>query len=48
MIRHIVVTTPGNRRRYAEMFDSLTLPKIRLASAAAIRQCYADWDLRRR
>lgn len=48
MIRHIVVTTPDNRRRYVEMFDSLTLPKIRLASVAAIRQCYVDWGLRLR
>lgn len=48
MIRHIVGTTPGNRQRYAEMFDSLTLPKIRLASAGAIRQCYVDWGLKRR
>lgn len=48
MIRHITVTTRNNRRRNTEMFDSLTLPKIRLASVAAIRQCYVDWGLRRR
>ena len=48
MIRHITVTTPNNRRRNAEMFDSLMQPKVRLASVEAIRQCYIDWGLRRR
>ncbi|PIO99581.1 AAA family ATPase [Pleomorphomonas carboxyditropha] len=45
MIRHIAVTTPNNRRRWADMFEELTLPKIRLTSAAAIRRCRADWQL---
>ena len=47
MIRHITVTTPNNRRHYADMFKDLALPKTRLASADAIRQCYADWGLDR-
>lgn len=47
MLYHIAVTTRKNRRRYAEMFEGLNLPKIQLASAEAIRRCYADWDLNR-
>ncbi|WP_370675320.1 AAA family ATPase [Pleomorphomonas sp. PLEO] len=47
MVRHITVTTPNNRRRYAEMFKALALPKIHLSSADAIRRCYVDWGLDR-
>lgn len=47
MIRHITVTTPNNRRRNTEMFDSLTQPKVRLSSVGAIRQLYIDWGLKR-
>jgi hypothetical protein len=32
MIQHILVTTPGNRRRYEELFNDLRLPKIRLST----------------
>jgi adenylate kinase family enzyme len=45
MLHHIAVTTPKNSRRYVEMFESLNLPKIHLASADAIRHCYAAWEL---
>ncbi len=45
MLRNIVVTTPKNSRRYVEMFESLNLPKIHLASADAIRRSYAAWKL---
>jgi adenylate kinase family enzyme len=47
MVHHITVTTPNNRRRYVEMFKALTLPKIQLSSADAIRRCYIDWGLDR-
>lgn len=47
MIRHIVITTPSNRRRYAELFEQSTLPKIRLASLFAVNQAYKDWALLR-
>jgi adenylate kinase family enzyme len=33
MIRHIAITTRANRRRYEEMFDRLTLPKVRATSS---------------
>jgi hypothetical protein len=33
MIRHIAVTTLKNRRRYREMFEHISLPKIRLSTA---------------
>ena len=32
MIRHIAITTRANRKRYEEMFDRITLPKMRLAT----------------
>lgn len=47
MLYHIAVTTRKNRRHYAEIFDGLELPRIRLTSAGAIRRCYADWELDR-
>ncbi|WP_137929362.1 P-loop NTPase family protein [Mesorhizobium comanense] len=45
MIHHIAVTTPKNRERYRIMFEQLDLPKVRLSSLWAIKQCFADWDL---
>jgi adenylate kinase family enzyme len=47
MIHHIAVVTPGNRRRYAELYRQLRLPKLRLASARAIDRCYRQWGLER-
>lgn len=47
MIRHIVITTPSNRRRYAELFEQSTLAKVRLASPVAVNQAYKDWVLLR-
>jgi adenylate kinase family enzyme len=40
MIRHIVVTTRENRRRYKEMFDSIILPKVRLATSSELARFY--------
>jgi len=40
MIHHIAVVTPPNRRRYAEMFARVELPKIRLASTGALNGFY--------
>lgn len=45
MIRHIVRTTPANRRAYADLFERVALPKVRLASLGAIKRCLAEWDL---
>ncbi len=45
MIHHIAVVQPRNRKRYAAMFDALDLPKLRLTSVAAIKQCFAEWQL---
>ena len=47
MLHHITVVTPGNRRRYAEMYQELALPKVFLPSMRAIDQCYRDWQLPR-
>ncbi|TRM49484.1 AAA family ATPase [Achromobacter sp. LC458] len=40
MIRHITVVTPANRKRYAEMYERIELPKIKLASTDALNRFY--------
>jgi adenylate kinase family enzyme len=45
MVHHIAVVQPRNRKRYAAMFDALDLPKLRLTSVGAIKQCFYAWDL---
>lgn len=47
MIRHIAVASPKNRRRYADMFRDIDLPKARLDSMRAIRRHYRRWGLER-
>jgi adenylate kinase family enzyme len=47
MIYHIAVVTPKNRKRYAKMFYDIDLPKVRLTSIRAIKQCYQQWGLER-
>jgi adenylate kinase family enzyme len=47
MIYHIAVVTPKNRKRYANMFHDIDLPKVRLTSIRAIKQCYQRWGLGR-
>jgi adenylate kinase family enzyme len=47
MIRHIVTTTRTNRKRYGEMFDRLTLPKVRLATTQELTHFYLTGRLDR-
>jgi adenylate kinase family enzyme len=47
MIYHIAVVTPKNRKRYANMFHDIDLPKVRLTSIRAIKQYYQRWGLER-
>jgi adenylate kinase family enzyme len=47
MLHHIAVVTPGNRKRYAEIYRQLSLPKIYLPSIRAINGCYQEWALER-
>jgi adenylate kinase family enzyme len=47
MIYHIAVVSPKNRKRYANLFYDIKLPKVRLASVRAIKQCYQGWGLER-
>ena len=47
MIHHVAVVTPRNRRRYAELFGGIDLPKISLPSAREIDRFYRDEALRR-
>jgi adenylate kinase family enzyme len=47
MIRHIAVTERGNRARDAALFDRIALPKIRLATGAALAGFYRAEGLSR-
>ncbi len=40
MIHHIAVVTPANRRLYADLYETISLPKVRLATTAALRRFY--------
>lgn len=40
MLHHIAVVTPRNRKRYAAMFEASDLPKVRLATRAALQGFY--------
>ena len=48
MIHFIAVVTPRNRKRYADVYRQLHMPKVYLTSMRAIDACYRDWDLERR
>lgn len=47
MIHHVAIATPRNRRRYAELFREIDLPKISMPSAREIDRFYRDENLRR-
>jgi adenylate kinase family enzyme len=45
MIHHIVRVTPANRKAYAEMFDRITLPKVKLATTRELTRFYHSAQL---
>jgi adenylate kinase family enzyme len=45
MIHHILMVTPANRKRYADLFQQVAFPKVYLPSMRAIKACYQDWGL---
>jgi adenylate kinase family enzyme len=45
MIYHISITTRENRRRYKEIFEHITLPKVRLSTAREIARFYSSEGL---
>jgi len=45
MLHHITIATPGNRKRYAALFETLSLPKVRLASVREVGRARAIWGL---
>jgi cytidylate kinase len=47
MIHHIAVATARNRRRYADLFDGIRLPKVKLATARSLDRFYRDEGLDR-
>jgi len=47
MIRHIVTATRGNRIRYREMMDGISLPKVQISSTKALAAFYHSNNLTR-
>ncbi|WP_340620958.1 AAA family ATPase [Xenorhabdus siamensis] len=47
MLSHITVVTPKSRKRYAAIFEQLTIPKIRLNSIKEIKEQFDQWELTR-
>ncbi|MCW3476324.1 P-loop NTPase family protein [Limobrevibacterium gyesilva] len=47
MIHHIAVVTRVNRKRYKEMFDHITLPKVKLATTRELTRFYHSAGLGR-
>ena len=47
VLHHIGVVTPENRKRYAQVYRQLPLPKIHLPSIRMINECYRMWQLER-
>ncbi|MDC9590815.1 AAA family ATPase [Xenorhabdus sp. XENO-10] len=45
MIHHITVVTPKSRKRYAALFEQLTIPKIKLTSIKEIKEPFDEWGL---
>ena len=45
MLHHIAVTTPKNRKRYAELLRTIPVPAVYLRSARQVSACYAAWRL---
>lgn len=45
MIRHIAVRTRDNRHRYAALFETLDLPRVRLASRRAVSAFWREAGL---
>ena len=41
MLHHIAIVTPSNRQRYAELYQSIELPKLRLANTRQLQAFYA-------
>ena len=48
MLHHIAMVTPANRRRYADVYRQLRLPKVYLPSIRAIDARFKEWELERR
>jgi adenylate kinase family enzyme len=47
MIRHISVVSLKNRKRYADLFQEMELPKVCLRSMREIERSYEAWGLER-
>ena len=47
MIRYIAIATRTNRNRYGEMFDRITLPKVKLATTRELTRFYYSAGLHR-
>ena len=46
LLKHIALTTPNHRKRYAELLHTIELPKVCLLSVGQINACYSEWRLK--
>lgn len=47
MIKHLVITTPKNRKRYHSLYQEWSGSKLKLHSARALQSAYREWGLTR-
>ncbi len=45
MIHHIIFAVPKSRKRHTEIYESLSIPKIKLMSVKEVNQQYKEWEL---
>lgn len=45
MIKHLVITTPKNRKRYQQLYQDWSGPKLLLDSVGSLQRVYREWEL---
>ncbi|MGO3890232.1 MAG: AAA family ATPase [Paenalcaligenes sp.] len=45
MIKHLVITTPKNRKRYQQLYQDWSGPKLLLDSTRCVQRVYREWGL---
>ena len=47
MLYHVAITSARKQKGLEAIFDSVDLPKVKIASRKAMRECWRSWDLGR-
>lgn len=45
MIKHLVIATPKNRKRYSQLYQDWNGPKVLLDGAGSLQRVYREWGL---